>query len=91
MVHPRWHTPFEATRRIVGAVVMMLSVVLVAAPIPLGNVVPAVVIALISLAYLEEDGLLLSMALLAAVVVLTVMLVAVWEAVLGAQWVIGLW
>jgi len=91
MVHPRWHTPFEATKRIVGAVVMMLSVVLVAAPIPLGNVAPAVVIALISLAYLEEDGLLLSMALLAAVIVLTVMLVAVWEAVLGAQWVIGLW
>lgn len=91
MVHPRWHTPLEATKRLVGAVVVMLSVVLVAAPIPLGNVVPAVVIALISRAYLEEDGLLLSVALLAAVIMLTVMLVAVWEAVLGAKWIIGLW
>ena len=49
-------------------------------PIPLSNVVPALVIALISLAYLEEDGLLLSIALLAAVIVLTVELMAVWEA-----------
>jgi hypothetical protein len=90
MVHPRWHTPLEATKRLVGAVVVMLSVVLVAAP-PLGNVVPAVTIALISLAYLEEDGLLLSLSLLTAVIVLTAMLMAVWEAVFGAKWIIGLW
>lgn len=91
MVHPRWHTPLEATKRVVGAVVLMLSVVLVIAPIPLGNVFPAVVIALISLAYLEEDGLLLSVALFAAGIVLTLMLVAVWEVVLGAKWFIHLW
>ena len=60
-------------------------------PIPLSNVVPALVIALISLAYLEEDGLLLSIALLAAVIVLTVELVVVWETVRGAKWIIGLW
>jgi len=58
---------------------------------PLSNVVPALVIAVISLAYVEEDGLLLSIGLLAAVVVLTVELVAVWEIVLGAKWIIGLW
>jgi hypothetical protein len=63
----------------------------VLAPIPLSNVVPALVIALISLAYIEEDGLLLSIALLSAVIVLTVAVVAVWETVLGAQWIIGLW
>jgi len=49
------------------------------------------VIAVISLAYVEEDGLLLSIGLLAAVVVLTVELVAVWEIVPGAKWIIGLW
>jgi hypothetical protein len=38
----------------------------------------ALVIALISLAYLEEDGLLLSIALLAAVIVLIVELVVIW-------------
>ena len=52
--------------------------------------VPASVIALISLAYLEEDGLLLPIALFAAVIVLTVELVTVWETVLGAKWIFGL-
>ena len=54
-------------------------------------VVPALVIALISLAYLEEDGLLLSIALLVASIVLTVELVAVWQMVRGAKWIVGLW
>lgn len=55
------------------------------------HVVPAVLIALISLAYLEEDGLLLSIALLVASIVLTVELVAVWQMVRGAKWIVGLW
>ena len=62
-----------------------------ARPDPLSNVVPALVIALISLAYLEEDGVLLSIALLAAIIVLTVEFVAVWQTVVGAKWIIGLW
>jgi hypothetical protein len=90
-IHPRWPTPIEATKRLVGAVVMILSATLVFTPIPLSNVIPALVIASISLAYVEEDGLLLSIALLAAVIVLTVELVAVWETVLGAKWIIGFW
>ena len=89
MIHPRWHTPLNATKRLVGIVVVMLSITLFT-PIPLSNVVPALVIALISLAYLEEDGLLLSVALLAAVIVLTVALAAVWETILGARWISGL-
>ena len=51
VVHPRWHTPLEATKRLVGVAVIMLSATLVFIPIPLSNVVPALVIALISLAY----------------------------------------
>jgi hypothetical protein len=89
MIHPRWHTPLNATKRLVGTVVVMLSIILFT-PIPLSNVVPALVIALISLAYLEEDGLLLSVALLAAMIVLTVALAAVWETILGARWISGL-
>jgi hypothetical protein len=56
VVHPRWHTPLEATKRLVGTIVVVLSATLVFIPIPLSNIVPALVIALISLAYLEEDG-----------------------------------
>ena len=57
----------------------------------ISNVVPALVIALISLAYLEEDVLLLSIGLLAAVNVMIVALMAVWEMFLGAKWISGLW
>jgi hypothetical protein len=88
VVHPRWHTPLDATKRLVGAVVVMLRATLV---IPLSNVVPALAIALISLAYLEEDGVLLSIALLAAVIVLSVATIAVWEMVVGVKWIIDLW
>jgi len=91
VIHPRWPTPFEATKRLVGTVVVILNTTLVFTPIPLSNVAPALVIALISLAYLEEDGALLSIALLAAIVVLMIELGAIWGTVVGAEWIIGLW
>jgi hypothetical protein len=90
-VHPRWRTPLKATKRLVGAVVVVLSATLVFIPIPLSNVVPALVIVLISLAYLEEDGVLLSIALLAAIIVMTVATMGVWEVVVGAKWIADLW
>jgi hypothetical protein len=90
VVHPRWHSPLGPTKRLVGAVVVMLSATLVFIPIPLSNVVPALVISSISLAYIEEDGVLLSISLLAAVIVLTVAAAAVWETVVGAKWIISL-
>ena len=71
IIHPRWHMPVDVTKRIVGTIVVLLSISLVFSPIPLSNIVPALLIGLISLAYLEEDGLLLVIALLAAVVVLS--------------------
>jgi hypothetical protein len=91
VVHPRRHTPLEATKRLVGTIVVVLSATLVFIPIPLSNVVPALVIALISLAYLEEDGVLLSIALLAAVIVLAIATAAVWQMVVGAKWITDLW
>jgi hypothetical protein len=90
LVHPRWHTSPAATKRLVGAIVVILSTALFI-PIPLSNVVPALVIALISLAYLEEDGLLLSIGLLASVIVLAVEMAAIWEMLSGARWIIALW
>ena len=90
LIHPRWPTPLDATKRLVGAVVLLLNITLLFTPVPLSNVVPALVIALISLAYLEEDGLLLSIALLASAIVLAVEFAAVWETILGAKWIAGL-
>ena len=91
VIHPRWPTPIKATKRLVGAVVVILNTTLMFIPVPLGNILPALVIALISLAYLQEDGLLLSIALLAAAIVLAIEVAAVWEEIIGAKWIIGLW
>jgi hypothetical protein len=60
-------------------------------PLPLSNVVPALVIALLSLAYLEEDGVLLVIALLTAVITLSAAAAAVWGMAIGTKWMIGPW
>jgi hypothetical protein len=86
-VHPRWHTPPEPTKRAVGAFVLILSAAMVFSPIPFSNVPPAVVIAVIALGYLEGDGVLLFVALLGAVILLTIALVAVWETIRSAEWI----
>ena len=63
-IYPRWPTPPEATKRVVGIAVLLLDARLILAPVPLSNIFPAVVIAMIALAYLEEDGLVLTIGLL---------------------------
>lgn len=86
MIHPRWPPPAEPTKRLVGAVVFMLSAAMALSP-PFSNMIPALVIALIGLAYLEEDGVLLSIGMLAAVATLTTVMAASWEAIRGAEWI----
>jgi hypothetical protein len=63
-IRPRWHTPFQTTKRVVGLIVLLLAATLLA-PFPL-SIIPTLVIALIAFAYLEEDGVLLCISLLAA-------------------------
>jgi hypothetical protein len=55
------------------------------------QVVPVLVIVMISLAYLEEDGVLLSIALLIAVALLAITGVAVWKMVADAVWIGRSW
>ncbi len=87
-IRPRWATPFEATKRVVGGVVLLLATSLLA-PVPLSNIPPALAIVLIAFAYLEEDGLLLGIALAAALAMLAVASLAAWEAVSATGWVPG--
>jgi hypothetical protein len=77
--HPRWPTPHEATKRVVGVAVLILSLAVTFTPLPLSNIPPALAIALISLAYLEEDGLLLAVGLVAGALVVTLQVYAAWE------------
>jgi len=90
IVHPRWAGPFVTIRPMVGIIIAVLDAFVVLAPIPLIQAVPALVIALIALAYLEEDGLLLSLAMLAALVLVAAGFVAAWELARGARWIIAL-
>jgi hypothetical protein len=53
-VHPRWPMTFEAAKRAVGVTVLLLTAVLLLTPVPLSNVAPAMVISLISLAYVRK-------------------------------------
>jgi hypothetical protein len=89
-IHPRWPTPDAATKRVVGLVVAILCPSLIFIPIPFSGIIPAMVIAVIALAYIEEDGLLLVIGLFAAVIVLAAEFAAIWAMVRGAKWIAGL-
>jgi hypothetical protein len=84
IVRPRWRTPFEATKRVVGFVILLLGMTLLA-PIPFSQIIPALVIMLLAFAFLEEDGVLLCLALTAAAVSLSMTAAAVWGAVEGGR------
>jgi hypothetical protein len=81
IAHPRWPTPHDATKRVVGVAVLILSLAVTFTPLPLSNIPPALAIALISLAYLEEDGLLLALGLALGALVVTLQAYAAWETI----------
>jgi hypothetical protein len=79
-VHPRWQNRFGPTKRIVGGIVMLLGLSLLL-PVPIVHIVPATAVTLISFAYLEEDGLLLSIGIGGAILSLSITGGAVWGAI----------
>jgi hypothetical protein len=88
IVHPRWSIPPGISRRAAGVAILALSGLFLA-PLPLVQIVPALLVALIALAYLEQDGLLLCLSLLGAIILLAVATAAIWGAVLGAMHISG--
>jgi hypothetical protein len=88
-IRPRWQTPFETTKRVVGCAILLVGGLLFA-PVPLSNVPPALVIVLLAFAYLEEDGVLLCVALIVTLALLLVAAGVVWQAMSAAGWVRGL-
>jgi hypothetical protein len=80
IIHPRWPTPFEATKRGVGLIVLLLAATLIW-PFPFSHIIPALVIMLLSFAYLEEDGMLLCISLAAAIISFSITAVTVWATV----------
>jgi hypothetical protein len=88
-IHPRWPRTFEVAQRAVGVMVLLLTVVLLLTPVPLSNVVPAMVISVIALAYIEGDGLLLSVGFIAAIILIGLGSAAVWGTIIGAALISG--
>jgi hypothetical protein len=85
LVRPRWPTPFQTTKLLTGLVMLLLGLTMIL-PIPFSQYVPALVIMLLALAYLEEDGVALLAALIAALFSLTVTAATVWGVVETADW-----
>lgn len=77
LVRPRWRTPFEATKRAIGLAVLLLAATLFA-PIPFSHVIPALVVMMLAFAFLEEDGVLLALAVLATLISLAITAAAAW-------------
>ncbi|HXT79133.1 MAG TPA: exopolysaccharide biosynthesis protein [Acetobacteraceae bacterium] len=57
-----WQAPFGSARRLVGIAIMLVGTLLFA-PIPLSNLPPGLAIVLLAFAYLEEDRMLICVAL----------------------------
>ncbi|QUS35871.1 exopolysaccharide biosynthesis protein [Falsirhodobacter algicola] len=76
-----------ATERFVGAALLILALVL-ALPIPLGNMLPALAMTIISLGMLERDGLWVIVGLLVGILSLVIVWGVVWALVAGAIFLI---
>jgi hypothetical protein len=73
----RWHTPVDATKRAVGLLVLLLAAS-GAWPLPLINVLPAVTIGILAIAYLQEDGLLLAISFVIGILLLLIFGSLIW-------------
>lgn len=80
VMRPRFSTPFQTTKRLVGALMLLLGALLLATPVPLSNVPYGMAIILLAFAYLEEDGIALCIALGLAVLALAAGAASLWLA-----------
>jgi hypothetical protein len=81
IVRRRGPAATRARERVVGGIILVLTIRLLTNPLPFSNVVPALVIALIALAHIEEDGLLLSVALVIGLLTLWADIAVLWKVV----------
>lgn len=80
LVRPRWRTPFEATKRILGILTLFLGTTLLV-PIPFSHFIPAMSLMLLAFAFLEQDGILLCLVLISAFISLGITTAAAWSVI----------
>ncbi|MBE9018660.1 exopolysaccharide biosynthesis protein [Chroococcidiopsidales cyanobacterium LEGE 13417] len=77
IVRPRWgFITSRLAQRLLGLFILLMAII-IALPIPLGNMLPAIAIVVISLGMSEGDGLLVVVGVVAASVILAVMVSAI--------------
>src|SRR5580692_1284279 len=85
LVQPRWPLLFQTTERLTGIMMLLLGLSMLL-PVPFSQIVPAPVIMLLALAYLEEDGIALLVALIAALAALSITAATIWGTVATVDW-----
>lgn len=85
LVRPRWPELFRTMRRVIGLVMLLLGLAMIL-PVPFGQIVPALVVMLLAVAYMEEDGLALLVALVGALASLAITAATVWGTVATVDW-----
>ena len=84
-VRPRWPTPFQTTKRLTGLIMLLLGLTIIS-PVPFSQYLPAIAVMILALAYLEEDGVALLIALTTALSSLAITAAMVWGVVETADW-----
>jgi hypothetical protein len=85
LVRPRWPMLFQTTERLTGLTMLLLGLSMLS-PVPFSQIVPAPIIMLLALAYLEEDGIALLVALIAALASLSITTATIWGTVQTVDW-----
>ena len=87
LVHPRWQMSPATTKRVTGAVILVMAAT-ITLPFPFAYIIPMLVIIAIAFAYLEKDGLLLSVSFAAAFLSFVFSAVQVWAALKAASFIV---
>ena len=85
LIRPRWPELFQTTRWMTGLMMALLGLTMIS-PVPFGHVLPALVVMLLAVAYMEEDGLALLLSQLGALVSLAITAATVWGTVVTVDW-----
>ncbi len=77
LIRQRWPPAIQTTTSLTGFVMLLLGLTMILS-VPFGHLVPACVMILLALAYLEEIGIALTVGLVAALASLPITATAVW-------------
>jgi hypothetical protein len=85
LIRPRWPELFGITRWMTGLMMLLLGLTMIS-PVPFGHILPAFLVMLLAVSYVEEDGLALLVSLLSALASLAITAATVWGTVVTIDW-----